>query len=416
MTPPPTPPRSHHHRRAAALLPPILAVALAAGSAGSAGCQSTSDLGPFTLQLQLDTSASGQCTSDSCDDFGMSCGATFMLRVLDVENGDQPVVDECTHVSGADTLCDLGGGGTHTFFNIPAHRLRIEVAAWRPDLVAAGACPADDLFTDGVGPLPNFIPQPAFAGSTYFDAGSQNDVVQVPLYCSDSAQLDQPECNASPSTHVTVHVLDIDTELDITFDQASNLSVGVAAPRSPDGTVYVIEAGDTTDLPVNGGQPVPTFAGDVDGDLGGPVCALVLDLAPQSTTSVVCSTVTSGEDPVLEGALVSKTTLDQVLAAMGGVGFPPQGLVVGRVVDHTGAPLAGVTITPDSGTVEYLNAARTGLGGTSTSTNGYFISRDAPFDTAWAATAGDGRTQQGTPRSGLVQGKLTAFILRMQPP
>lgn len=415
MTAPQTRPHPPSRRGRPAGLPLLLLWA-AALSADTTGCRSTSDLGPFTLELQLDTSASGQCTSNSCTDFGMSCGATFMLRVIDVENGNQPVVDECTQVGGADTLCDLGSGGTHTFFNIPAHRLRIEVAAWRPDLVAAGACPTDELFTDGVGPLPSFIPQPAFAGSTYFDAGSDSDVVQVPLYCSDSGQLDQPECNASPSTHVTVNVLDIDTDLDITFDQAANLSVGVAAPRSPDGTVYVIEAGDTTDLPAEAGQPVPTFAGDIDGDLGGPVCALVLDLAPQSTTSAVCSTVMAGEDPVLEGALVSKTTLDQVLAAMGGTGFPPQGLVIGRVVDHTGAPLAGVTVAPGTGTVEYLNAPRTGLGGSSTSTNGYFISRDAPFNTAWTATATDGRTEQGTPRSGLIQGKLTAFILRMQPP
>ena len=52
----------------------------------------------------------------------------------------------------------------------------------------------------------------------------------------------------------------------------------------------------------------------------------------------------------------------------------------------------------------------------STSTAGYFVSTNVPFDTAFTALHGDGRREQGRPRTGRVVNQLTVITLRMAPP
>ena len=145
---------------------------------------------------------------------------------------------------------------------------------------------------------------------------------------------------------------------------------------------------------------------------------MLLDLTPQSTASVHCRPAGSPQDRIdLRTVLVGVDTLDQILTAMEEDTFPTQGLVVGRVVDHTGAPLANVTVAADAGTVEYLNADRSNLVGNTTSTSGFFVATDVPYGSGWTAIHdGDGRREVGDVRGGLVRDKVTAILIRMEPP
>lgn len=393
----------------------------------AAGCQKApQDLGPFAIRFELDQRAGSQCGSADCADYGMSCGATLGIRILDVEDDGRIVADACLAAQPADTLCGLGDITSPTFFNIPPHRLRIEVSAWRPEVLAAdpeleGDCPDEPLFDVRGVPLATFRPRPAFAGAAYFDAGSDVDVALVPLSCTDAGQLDQEECGVVDTTAIRVTADDIETALDITSEQAQNVTVGLAAPRAvPDGaggTVYVIDSADTIPLAREIG-PVPTFTGETDRPLE-EACSVLLELSPQSTASVTCRAVPSGAEEIeVRGVLVSVATLEEVLAAMGLDSFPAAGLVIGRVVDHTGAPLANVTVSPSEGTVEYLSADRSTLVAGDTTVSGLFVARDVPFGAGWTAIHnGDGRREaDDSLRAGLVEGKVTALLVRMQPP
>lgn len=402
------------------------ATVLALAAVLAAACEKApEDLGPFAISFSFDQREGTRCHSESCADYGMRCGATLGIRILDVADDDRIVADACIPVPPASTLCGMGDVTGPTFFNIPPHRLRIEAAAWRPELLESdpeltGDCPDDPLFDVRGVPLDTFRPRPAFAGAAYFDAGSDVDIALVPLSCTDADQLDQEECGLIDTTPIRVTADDIETALDITTEQAASLTVGLGEPRAlPDGdggTIYVIESSDTIPLePVLG--PIPSFAG-VTNEIPDTACSVLLELTPQSVASVTCRPLADGLDEIdLRGVLVTVETLDQILAAMAADSFPQDGLVVGRVVDHTGAPLANVRVTPSEGTVEYLSADRSTLFGNDTSVNGLFVARDVPFGAAWTAVHNvDGRQEDGEVRAGLVQDKVTALLIRMKAP
>jgi hypothetical protein len=400
--------------------PALCAVLLAAACA-----RNPDQPGAFSIRLVLDDEVGSYCESNDCADYGMSCGAVLMINMFDLEDG-APVVDECEkNVPPAESICGLKTIGQPNFFNIPPHRVQISVAAWRPGVLPNDECPNEDIFDAQDKPRSDFAPRPAFGGRAFFDAGSDEYEVLVRLACTDSFQLDAEECTG-PGMNTTLlraQVDDMVSLLDLTAERAVQLDVRAAAPRQVSGSggfEYVIENSGSIELGLEDG-PVPSFTADVTDPLGDTVCVVVRDdSAPESTSVASCGQLQTDADPVeLRGVLLDKETLDKILAAMGAE-FPEQGLVVGRVVDHDGAPLAGVSVSVDGpldAAVEYLDADLTAIDGTATSASGFFISRDAPFDARWgAAHLVDGRRQQGEPRAGLVRGKVSALIVRMQPP
>ncbi|HKE16949.1 MAG TPA: hypothetical protein VKB80_18880 [Kofleriaceae bacterium] len=378
----------------------------------------------FVIKLQLDGSQGSFCGSTSCLDYGMSCGAQLAIDIYDVMR-DLHLVHECKSVPAADSICRLDNIDPKIFVNIPTDQVRISVAAWRPGVLPGGHCPADDIFDERGVPRANFMPQPAFGGAIYFDVGSTADVAEVSLSCTDAFQLDDAECTGTAPRRVVAHVDDIWTGLDVTADQASQLTVGVAPPRQVPGfptSQVVIDRDDTIDLDREDGA-VPTFAAELDEPLDGTRCTVVLDSAPaESTSDVVCYDVDGEANPLeVPGVLVPKERLDAIMGALALDDFPSEGLVVGRVVDHTGIPLAGVAVTPDvpggADAVEYLSADLTAVEGPVTSTSGFFASRTVPFGTRWTAVhEGDGRREDGETHAGLVRDKVSAVVLRMQPP
>jgi hypothetical protein len=395
----------------------IIAGLLAAAPA----CTETPDpQAAFRIKLAIDTSAGSFCGSANPSDYGMSCGAQLAIRVDDLELR-APAVNECESVPASESIRGFENINPKTFYNIPPHRVRISVAAWRPRVLPGDLCPAEDIFDERGVPRVDFQPQPAFGGAVFFDVGEGGEEVVVPLSCPDALQLDTEECRGAETTRVQAEVADLETVLPITDGQAEGLDVGVAPPRQIPGlpiSEYVIDSEATIELEREPG-PEPTFAAEVEVELEGTVCTVVFDPAPaESTASALCRDVGDVDEPIdLPGVLVAKETLDPILTALGLADFPRKGLLIGRVVDHTDTPLAGVSLTPgaDGATVQYIDGSE--IGGTETSDSGYFVSTDAPFGTLWTAVHNqDGRREEGEPRAGLVRDKVSVVIVRMQRP
>ncbi len=370
----------------------------------------------FSIGLDFDSTS---CARDSCDGYAMSCGARLSIRIVDANaTSDAPYTSQCVELEG-DTLCSLDQLDVE-LGSVPVGRARIEVALWDPAQIGP-SCPDEDIFTVGndARPRADFLPNPAFGGASYVDVGSATEV-RVLLHCDDALQLDAPECR--DATTVSAGVQDLTTGLFVVPEEAIDLLVSVGEPRTrPTGAgevEWVLEPGDTTPLDIETLEPVPQWMGEAPRRFGRAACIVVLGNEPQATRTVTCSPAEEMRPQLdLQGYLLPKARLDEILAAAELTTFPQQGLVIGRVVDELGAPAAGVTLVPEQGSVQYLSEdGTTFLGRDRTSSNGYFISRDAPFATRWRAFLGATPAESGEFRAGLIAGKASVLEIRLKEP
>lgn len=380
---------------------------------------------------------SGCALGALCGDYPMQCGAQILVRIVDA--AETEVLGEiCQTVSNSDlvdagpegapplTLCELRPTGPRaTLRGIPLQMVRIQVAVWAPDGPDDAECPPGAIF-DGLGGLrSNFNPQPAFGGAVYFDMKLPDPEVTVDLRCGDVEQINENWCEmGSDSTPIVARVDDLSTGITVSEVQAQRLDVAAAEPRptsgSPDAIEYEIPNDELLHLSHAagpGGQP-PTFTGEETGEIAGTLCIVVEETGAR-TQAAVCEDVVAGTSPVeLHGIRVSDEIMEDFLGILGEERFPATGMVIGRVLDHNGSPLEGVTLTvsgqPDV-VVEYLNENRTAFDGVASASHGYFISRNAPFGSVWRAFHPDGRREAaGTLRTGVVQNRISPLILRMR--
>ena len=403
------------------------AAAIAALSLLAPGCGPADELGPFAIRLTFDTQLGG-CSSDRCDSYKMTCGARLSVRIVDAANGEL-LGQVCEPIAASDSACDLGDlpPGSNVFFDLPPRQLRIEVAAWNqsvldddPDL--AGDCPRTDIFDLKGIPLTTFTPQPAFAGAAFFDAASRRTEAIIPLACTDPFQLDTVEC-APPLTQLTTEVDDVERLRPADADAAS-LLVRAAYPRTrivdetTGETETIIDTANAYVLARESDQGAE-FTTLVNEEVSGNVCSLVLEQVPQATATAICGSTTGAAAIVLESALLPKSVLDELLAAVGLAGFPEEGLVIGRVFDaSTGAPLSGISLLPagvDPSQVQYLNSSRTGTLGDQTFDNGYFIATGVPFGTSWQVSGGAPLSPARELTGGLIRGHVTVLPVPMAP-
>lgn len=378
--------------------------------------------GQFTINFSFNTDTGG-CTSESCGEYGMNCGAVLSVRIIEADTGNV-VGSVCEDVSPNDTLCTLGNlpPSSSIFFNLPPKMLRIEVASWSRDVLDAdpeltGTCPEIDIFDLKGVPLTTFQPQPAFAGAAYFNAASADNSTTVSLACTDPEQLNTIDC-APTQIPLIADVFNTERLRPVTAEQPS-LLVRVAEPRQTqidDETVTEINNQSSVNLVREG--TTERFSTLIDeGTLGSNQCTLVLEQTPQATTSVICGNVSGNKTSPRLAALLEKETLDEILAALGLATFPEQGLVIGRVYEEaTGVPLPNVTMVPGgvaSPIIEYLNSSRDGVLGLQTFDNGYFIAQDIPFGTTWTATDPNGMVPSRPLVSGLIQNNLSLLLVPM---
>ncbi len=384
-------------------------------------CGDGGELPSFTINFALDSSVTHGCASTACGDYALTCGALMGIRIIDTDTGEA-LSNQCIQVPAASDLCSLGNlSDMVTFPALPAKTVAIEIALWNPaDLEGdPPTCPSYAFDRHGAPLLAN--PYPAFGGSIFFDVGASDQAV-VNLACGDPGQLASAECSA-PSTLVTARVDDMESGFFVQPVKAPDLDVSVGEPRLATNTTtqeteWILEPADTRTLPLVTPAPIPRWGDDVSAEFDDTVCIAVLDRSePQATTTLTCGLVGSGTGALeLDGLLLAASSLTKILQALSLPAFPSDGLVIGRVIDHLGAPASNVTITPNAGTVLYLSADRTAVDGTVTAPHGLFVSLDAPYNARWAALNDQGRREDGDFRAGLVVGKLSLVVLKLEPP
>ncbi len=394
------------------------------------GCGTPADLGPFTINYTLDVE-SGGCTSSSCASYGMSCEAVLSIRITDPNTGavigqGPQAASLCEPVMPSTTLCGLENlPPGQIFFDLPPKVLRLEVAAWSADALSAagfedGVCPEDDIFDLTGKPLAGYSPQPAFAGAAYFDAGSSETQADVPLACSNPGQLETLDCARAPLT-LRAEVMDIESPPSTAALTAlpESLLVRAAAVRQGliDERIFTeIDTGLPTPL-LDASAEDGVFTSLLDESaVPNPLCVVVLEQTAQATSTVICANNEIDERIDVNGALLQKIQLDQMLAAIDLQAFPPEGLIVGRVFDLAGTPLPGVSVFPNDApeaVIEYLNTNRDDTLGDRTFDNGYFIASGVPFGTEWSVST-SGLIPVKVPTAGLVRNQLTLLPIRMQ--
>lgn len=384
------------------------------------------------LRLVLDTeSIDSGCSSAFCTDYKMSCGATIMIRLTDPDTGEQllgPTDNNelalCVAAPPSETICSLSNLSDELqLFDMPAQTVRVEVAIWSQDDVKPGACPTPgrfELFDVQGRPQPNFAIAPAFGGAAYFRAGEDAEVT-VPLACPNTDLLSADNCAANIDTDVEALVTDMGTMQRIRKNQAPviNVAVGetVIVPDMEGGSFSILTSDQTRSLVLDNDGVAPVYVGSVDkrfGIDGKLACATTFEGAGLSTTTVSCEEVADGpEDLTLNPFFIRSETVSSALNALGLTEFPTEGLVIGRVVNQGLSPTSGVAVTPSEGNVIYLSEDLSDITPTLTSASGYFIALDVPAGATWTASSIDGRRHIGSPRGGLVQGKVSAVVIRM---
>lgn len=369
----------------------------------------------------------------------MHCGAVLSVRIVDADtlgSDAGPGSDASSSATLYGDYCgvlaapDQDAGGLCavrkediSFPNIPTRTMQVQVAIWPPPPEGQDAgCPTDVFDLRGI-PLDK-APQPAFGGVGYLEAGKDKEV-EVMLACRDPQLIDEPAC-LSTST-VTVTLEDMQNLVPVRAEDAPLLRVDVAEPAidfKTDPPQWVITEPTLHKAFYQDGRIPPTWeATDVPTFIEHACVQVSQSDVPQPASVVTCTDDLSLENDgtlALDGLMLPESVLEQLLSAANIAALPSSGIVIGRVVDAVGAPLAGVTVKPNPDNnvnLQYVDATRTTVSPFGpTSADGFFLSRDAPFDTVWEATDSAGRVQAGEFRAGLVSGKVSVVVIQMTQP
>jgi hypothetical protein len=245
---------------------------------------------------------------------------------------------------------------------------------------------------------------PAVGGRAFYHPGDSQTVVS--LGCSDLQQL-QSQCDNASHLDVTATVNDFDDLASVTSALADRLTVDIGEPK-PVNPTYVLNPIDTHELLRSSDSP-PAWSVQLTNIMfGNYECLQVLEDGAQTTSTLSCRADDDKTTIDMAGVYLSKTSLNQILTALGLSAFPDQGLVIGMVVDEFYSPLANVAVSCGGCKVQYLNDTRTGTVNGATSKSGVFVSDNATFGTGFAIPSTVLRPVLG----GLVEGKITIVVIQ----
>ncbi|HEY5951311.1 MAG TPA: hypothetical protein VIV40_37720 [Kofleriaceae bacterium] len=390
---------------------------------------------PMRLRFKLTDGDAYKCIGDTgtettdCSDISLACKGVLSVRVVKPSDPEIPFAYVCKQLSGAQNkLCSIAGVDLPLPSKpIEEQVLEIQMAVFQKDELESDAdgnpiCPRVDFAADGF-PKPNVTcsetdpggcpARPAVAGRAFYYPGDEETVVE--LGCTDPSRLNAPECTGATSISVTTAINDFDTTVSVGPIVADRLTVSLGEPRLNASGFYDLTPTFTRPLARVGVGT--TWSGEiVDLELQNTYCIEVFEDVAQATRSLTCRSLAPLPKPITRldgsGIRLDKNTLAGILTAIGTTSFPDQGLVVGVVLSPTtGAPVAGATVTPSCApgcTIKYLGTDRKSLvvGTQVTSSNGIFISTDAPYP---ATFGGPGGTME---LGGLVEGKVTIVVLQ----
>ncbi len=358
------------------------------------------------------------CPSTDCAQVELSCDAVMGVRIFEPGNYDEPFLEQCDLIppNRDSNLCAYRTINLKQV-DLPIKDLEVQVTIYPLSQVTQNAvtkeytCPPPVSFDSGNNLPFATHPSPALGGRAYYHPGDSE--VKVVLGCTDlSAINEDPSCKAEVGTQISATVNDFMTRQPVENNQsgAHILRVAVGEPRELD-TTYVLNPIDEVELSLVKGSTPPVWTAEIDRVFDKFVCLDVLELGPEVTPVLQCTTVEDAGQLALRGIRLRRKDLRDILTALDNADikpFPDDGLTIGIVLDQTsrGAPDYEVR-TDDEGTVTYLTGPTT-FGGTKTSTSGIFVSTDAPFGTRFST---DGARPTVSAIGGKVAGKITIVVL-----
>jgi hypothetical protein len=334
------------------------------------------------------------CGTTSCRDIKLPCEAVISIRIVDPDDPTSPLYSTC-EVLPPNRDMDLCAISTIELgdkpLSLPAKTLEFQMVVWplsevQTEVEGVLDCAKHEVKFDAVYGFPvSQDPAPAIGGHTFYHPG--DDEIRVELGCSNLESLET--CNPSREVEFRTSVRSFDNiDLFIARTQGMQLEVKVGEPKLRGADIaYSLQNEDLTPMALDDASPfaagwIATFAPDFI-DIA---CVQVLQPAAMSTATVKC---TSDNIPtelaslnLPDAVLVPRETLSQLLFALFGMNlFPTDGLTLGLVVDKDYIPVKGAVVTTSSGSVRYLNDARSAFDAAATGTSGIFVSLDAEFGT-----------------------------------
>lgn len=358
------------------------------------------------------------CPSTACTEVPLTCDAVMGIRVFDTKSHDHPLLEQCDVIppNRDANLCAYRTIDMDPV-DLPVEDLEIQVAVYPLSRVAYDpttkkyTCPPAVAYGQATNLPIEQVPTPALGGRAFYHPGDKD--VSVTLGCTDLAAINEdPSCVATTGAQITATVSDFSTRQPVENGQtgASLLRVAIGEPRALD-TTYVLNPIDEVELHLVKDSSPPSWTAEVDQTFNKYICLDVLELGPEVTPVLQCSTVEAGPQVDLRGIRLHRNDLRNILQALTNASinsFPDDGLTIGIVLDQTSAGAADYVVdTGRQGTVTYLSGPTT-FGGTKTSKTGIFVSTDAPFGTRFTTT---GARPTRSAIGGKVAGKVTVVIL-----
>ena len=357
------------------------------------------------------------CGSASCADVKIPCESVISIRILRPDDPTAPLHTICEplRLNVNKDLCSIAAVDlADEPLELPKETLEVQVLIWNkvdatdPETGELD-CGRYDIEFDAVDGFPiAHSPTPAIGGHTFYHAGDEE--IRVTLGCTDLPALQR--CTAETPLAVTATVESFENiGVLVSPNEGSRLAVDIGEPTVKGAaTVHSLEPGETVTLDMRVVGVVPIWNADVELELVDIACVQVLENSAQATATLSCDdNRIPPTSPMLDMRAFSlpKPTLDQVLSALGLSQFPPSGITIGIVVDASlGVPIAGETVMAPGGTIRYLSADRSSVGGTQTTASGIFVSLDAPLGTPFSVEGGLAERAGGR-----VQGKVTLVVL-----
>ncbi len=408
---------------------PLLA-ALIVATVGAAGCD---DSVRFRLRVQWARSPGAQACptlsdgSYTCAAIPLTCDARVRVRILDAASG-QPYYSECFSIRDNGDACQLADLAIEPRA-IPNEMVRVQVIVWTVaelarsgvDLSQTDGCPVTTEFTgdglprlvsDPTGANPPDLPVPALGGEAYFDVG-KSPVATVTLGCPGWDQLDAPACRNS-TVLLEATIRDPRTFGSVLRTQAEDMEVrfGVPVPGAPDRFRVDLDAFSPALAYTSSGPLV--WQANLEEAPTGTRCLRVAAQGVAAPTIACFPTSAGGGRLRVDGFLVGRVMLRDLLDLQSLFDLPEEGMVIGVVVDATGQPVRGAMVsTTDGALVVYPDDNLQTVGFAGTDGKGYFLSSDAGFESVWQAAVPGGLTGDGEARGGLVDNHVSVVVIRL---
>lgn len=397
-----TRPAPHAPRVPALLRTTLVAVALVATACPGGD---TGGPHPLTLSLGFDaTGLSGCLNCSTVDDCALDCGASVAgLFLVDAES-DTLLDHQCVALPGlpGDTLRVLPDYLAHMdpLANgvTVGRRVKLELAVFSPDPfvddpgVDAGAglrCdrPVRATATD-LPATPIDMHFPSFWGeSDVFTLRSGDNPVSLVLSCVN----DRPACATRPDAQITTTVIDMKTQLPhLDTPEGLDVRFGHLLKDTSGGRSFAQIAELRLPVPLPPPTTDPVWRDLVPNASPDPDCLAtrVLRIDPETGPQVIScdgsQVVGAGATPTqvtTTGYTIAKSFVDGLLVELTLPKIPATGMIIGRVVDGTGGPVADAVVAPIDGTAQVIyldDGEKPSSSLTATSGSGWFVVKDPP--------------------------------------